>query len=144
LLNITATKDFKRNWQFGFKWRFVGGTPFTPIDKNKTSIISAWDARGQEYLDFSRFNTNRLSSFHQLDIRIDKQYFYNKWSLMLYIDIQNVYNFKSEAQDIYTPQTDQNGNYIVDPSDPSRYLMRTIVSDGSGTVLPSLGIIVQF
>jgi hypothetical protein len=144
LLNITATKDLKRNWQFGFKWRFVGGAPYTPIDKNKTSIISAWDARGQEYLDYSRFNTNRLSSFHQLDIRIDKQYFYNKWSLMLYIDIQNVYNFKSEEQDIYTPQTDQNGNYVVDPSDPSRYLMRTIVSDGSGTILPSLGIIVQF
>jgi hypothetical protein len=144
LLNITATKDLKRNWQFGFKWRFVGGSPFTPINKNKTSIISAWDARGQEYLDYSRFNTQRLSSFHQLDIRIDKQYFYNKWSLMLYIDIQNVYNFKSEEQDVYTPQTDQSGNYIVDPNDPSRYLMRTIVSDGSGTILPSLGIIVQF
>ncbi len=144
LLNITATKSLKKNWQFGFKWRFVGGAPFTPIDKDKTSIIAAWDARGVEYLDFNQFNSNRLKPFHQLDIRIDKQYFYNKWTLMLYLDIQNVYNFKYEEQDLFIPQKDQNGNNIVDPENPERYLMQTIKNDGSGTILPSLGIIVQF
>ncbi|MCB2197183.1 MAG: TonB-dependent receptor [Bacteroidetes bacterium] len=144
LLNITATRDLKRNWQFGFKWRFVGGAPYTPIDKNKTSIIAAWDARGQEYLDFTQFNTLRLDPFHQLDIRIDKQYYYKKWSLMLYLDIQNLYNFKSEERDIFIPQKDANGNNIVDPQNPDRYLMQTIANDGSGTILPTLGIIVQF
>lgn len=144
LFNITATKELKRNWQFGFKWRFVGGAPFTPIDKNKTSIIEAWDARGVEYLDFARFNENRLKPFHQLDIRIDKQYFFNKWTLMLYVDIQNVYNFKFQEQDLFIPQKDANGNNIVDPQNPDRYLMQTIQNDGSGTILPSLGIIVQF
>lgn len=144
LLNITATRDLKRNWQVGFKWRFVGGSPYTPVDRNKTSIIEAWNARGQEYLDFSRFNSSRLSAFHQLDIRIDKQYFYNKWSLMLYLDIQNVYNFKSEEPEIVSPKTDANGNFIIDPEDPNRYLLRTIENDGSGTILPTLGIIVQF
>lgn len=144
LLNITATKTLKKNWQFGFKWRFVGGAPFTPIDKNKTSIIEAWDARGVEYLDFARFNENRLKPFHQLDIRIDKQYFYNKWTLMLYLDIQNLYNFKYEEQDFYIPQKDASGNNIIDPENPGRYLMQTIKNDESGTILPSLGVIVQF
>jgi hypothetical protein len=144
LLNITATRDLRRNWQVGFKWRFVGGAPYTPIDKNKTSIISAWNARGQEYLDFTQFNTLRLDPFHQLDIRIDKQYYYKKWSLMLYLDIQNLYNFKSEEPDIFIPQKDANGNNIVDPQNPDRYLMQTIENDGSGTILPTLGIIVQF
>ncbi len=144
LLNITATRDLKKNWQFGFKWRFVGGAPFTPVDKNKTSLISAWDARGREYLDFSKFNTLRLGNFHQLDIRIDKQYFYDKWSLMLYLDIQNLYNFKSDEPDKFIPESDNNGNFIVDVNNPDRYLMKTIVSEGAGTILPSLGIIVQF
>lgn len=144
LLNITATRDLRRNWQFGFKWRFVGGTPYTPIDKNKTSNIAAWDAKGQEYLDFTQFNTLRLDPFHQLDVRIDKQYYYKKWSLMLYLDIQNLYNFKSEEPDIFIPQKDANGNNIVDPQNPDRYLMQTIENDGSGTILPTLGIIVQF
>ncbi|PLX22302.1 MAG: TonB-dependent receptor [Marinilabiliales bacterium] len=143
LLNITATKDFKRNWQFGFKWRFVGGSPFTPIDEYKTSLISAWDARGREYLDFSQLNSSRLNAFHQLDIRVDKQYFYKKWSLMLYLDIQNVYNFQSDQPDKFVPVTDTNGNFVVDPANPDRYLMKTIVDQGSGTILPTLGIIIQ-
>ena len=144
LLNITATRDLKRNWQFGFKWRFVGGAPYTPVDKNKTGLISAWDARGREYLDYSQFNSLRLDNFHQLDIRIDKQYFYDRSSLMLYLDIQNVYNFKSDEPDKFIPESDNNGNFIVDVNNPDRYLMKTIVSEGAGTILPSLGIIVQF
>ena len=144
LLNLTATKELKRNWQIGFKWRFVGGAPYTPFDKDKTSLISAWNIRGREYLDYSQFNSLRLSPFHQLDIRVDKQYFYDKWSLMIYLDIQNLYNFKSEEVDKFVPQTDGDGNLIIDPENPDRYLMKTIKSDGSGTVLPSIGIIVQF
>ena len=144
MLNLTATKELKRNWQIGFKWRFVGGAPYTPFDKDKTSLISAWNIRGREYLDYSQFNSLRLSPFHQLDIRVDKQYFYDKWSLMIYLDIQNLYNFKSEEVDKFVPQTDGDGNLIIDPENPDRYLMKTIKSDGSGTVLPSIGIIVQF
>ena len=144
LLNLTATRDLKRNWQVGFKWRFVGGSPYTPFDTEKTSLISAWDVRGREYLDYSQLNSVRLDPFHQLDIRIDKQYFYNKWSLMFYIDIQNLYNFKSDEPNKFVPQTDASGNLIVDPDNPDKYLMKTIVSEGAGTVLPSLGIIVQF
>jgi hypothetical protein len=144
LLNLTATRDLKRNWQVGFKWRFVGGSPYTPFDRDNTSLISAWNVRGREYLDYSQLNSVRLDPFHQLDIRIDKQYFYNKWSLMFYVDIQNIYNFKSDEQDKYIPQSDNNGNFIIDPDNPDRYLMKNIVSDGSGTILPSLGIIIQF
>ncbi len=144
LLNLTATRDLKRNWQVGFKWRFIGGSPYTPFDENKSSLITAWNARGREYLDYTQFNALRLDPFHQLDIRVDKQYFFNKWSLMFYVDVQNLYNFKSDEPDKLITQTDQNGNVLIDPDDPTRYDLKRIESDGSGTVLPSLGIIVQF
>ncbi|HKL08997.1 MAG TPA: TonB-dependent receptor, partial [Bacteroidales bacterium] len=144
LLNLTATRDLKRNWQVGFKWRFIGGSPYTPFDENKSSLITAWNARGREYLDYTQFNALRLDPFHQLDIRVDKQYFFDKWSLMFYVDVQNLYNFKSDEPDKLITQTDQNGNVLLDPDDPSRYDLKRIESDGSGTVLPSLGIIVQF
>ena len=94
LLNLTATRKFNRNWDIGLKWRFVGGAPYTPYDYEKSSYKIAWDLQGQGYLDYSRFNTLRLKAFHQLDIRIDKQYFFKNWSLMLYADVQNVYNFQ--------------------------------------------------
>ncbi|MCF8335885.1 MAG: TonB-dependent receptor, partial [Bacteroidales bacterium] len=51
LLNLTATREFKKNWQLGLKWRFVGGTPYTPLDRQKSSQISAWNARGRAYPD---------------------------------------------------------------------------------------------
>lgn len=143
LVSITASRKFKNNWDAGFKWRFVGGAPYTPDDLQKSSLKSAWDARGRTYLDYSKFNTERFGNFHQLDIRIDKQYYFKNWSLMLYLDIQNLYNFKAEESDQYT-NLDKDGLPVTDPSDPNRYQLRAIQNDGSGTVLPTLGIMLEF
>ena len=63
------------------------------------------------------------------------------------MDIQNAYSFKSESQDILLPESDASGNYIIiNPSDPlnvQRYEMKRI-ENASGTLLPTLGIIVEF
>jgi hypothetical protein len=144
ILNITAQRSFARDWDAGFRWRFVGGAPYTPYDLEKSSLITAWDSRNMAYPDFSRYNTGRLGSFHQLDIRIDKQYFLNRWSLLLYLDIQNVYNFKSDEPDRLSLARDNNNRPLIDPDDNLRYKMQVIRSDGQGTVLPTVGIIVEF
>jgi outer membrane receptor for ferrienterochelin and colicin len=143
LFNMTATKKFKKNWQAGIKLRFVGGAPYTPYDLEKSSLKEAWDLQGQGYLDYTKFNTLRLNAFHQLDIRIDKQYFYKGWSLMLYADVQNVYNHQADQPPILIRDTDSNGLPLTDPSDPSRYKLKYI-SGTSGTVLPTIGIIIEF
>jgi len=146
ILNLTVLKELKRNWNFGFKWRFVGGAPYTPYDIVASSRRPAWDARGMAYLDYSMFNELRLDNFHQLDVRVDKQYYFEKWSLILYLDIQNLYNFKAREQDNLT-NLDPDGNpVIVNPDDPyseQLYELRRIKSE-SGTVLPTIGIIVEF
>jgi outer membrane receptor for ferrienterochelin and colicin len=144
IVNITAQRSFARDWDAGFRWRFVGGAPYTPFDLEKSSLITAWDTRNMAYPDLSRYNTGRLGSFHQLDIRIDKQYFLNKWSLLLYLDIQNVYNFKSDEPDRLSLARDSNNRPLIDPDDNLRYQMQVIRSDGQGTVLPTVGIIVEF
>jgi hypothetical protein len=143
LLNITATKKFGKNWDFGFKWRFVGGAPFTPYNFEKSALKSAWDIQGQGYLDYSKFNSERLNAFHQLDIRLDKQYFFKGWSLMLYADVQNVYNHKADQPAILLRQSDANGNPVTDPSDPLKYSLKYINGE-SGTVLPTIGVIIEF
>ena len=63
LFNITATRKFNRNWDLGFKWRFVGGAPYTPYDLEKSALKAAWDLQGQGYIDYSRFNSERLKAF---------------------------------------------------------------------------------
>jgi hypothetical protein len=143
LFNLTATRRFNRNWDLGLKWRFVGGAPYTPYDVEKSSYKIAWDLQGQGYLDYSKFNSLRLKPFHQLDIRIDKQYFFNKWSLMLYADVQNVYNFQAEQPPILVRETDSNGNPVTDPSNPLKYSLKYL-SNTTGTVLPTVGVIIEF
>lgn len=148
ILNLTILKKLKRNWDVGAKWRLVGGPPFTPYDLEKSAIRPAWDVQNAPYLDYGRFNTERYGTFHQLDVRVDKEYYFNRWSLILYIDIQNLYNFKFQEQDLIT-NLDPNGNPVIDPAtsnlpyDQQRYVLRNLPSE-NGTVLPTLGIIVEF
>jgi len=144
ILNITATREFKRNWDLGLKWRYVGGAPYTPFDLERSGLVSAWNAQGRAYLDYSRYNQLRSGPFHQLDIRVDKQYFFNKWSLRFYLDIQNLYNFKSQEPDKLIPAEDEYGVVLPPAGDPPRYELTKIESDGSGTILPTIGIIIEF
>lgn len=143
ILTFTATKKFKNDWFVGVKWRFAGGLPYTPYDLETTADIVAWDLQGRPYFDYSQLNEKRFKPFHQLDFRVDKTFNFKKSSIKFYVDIQNAYNFKSQNQDLYL-NTDVNGIAQVDPNDPSRYKLRRVPSDGSGTVLPTLGIIVDF
>jgi outer membrane receptor protein involved in Fe transport len=143
LLSLTGTKKLARNWDIGLRWRFIGGAPYTPYDYEKSSNKVAWDLQGQGYLDYSQFNTLRLNSFHQLDLRVDKHYFFNKWSLLLYADIQNVYNFKADQPPLLIQETDSNGVPVTDPGNPLKYSLKYLDNE-SGTVLPTIGVIIEF
>lgn len=136
LISVTATQGIGKSWDAGFRWRFVGGAPYTPYDLDKSSYIDAWNVSGQGYLDYSNFNSGRLKGFSQLDIRIDKQFYFDRWSLMLYLDVQNVYNFKAEQPPILVLDPDQTGAL------PDRYKLKFIDGD-AGTVLPTIGIIIE-
>ena len=142
LLSVTATKSIGESWDAGFRWRYVGGAPYTPFDLDRSSYIDAWNVSGQGYLDYENFNSERLRGFNQLDIRIDKQFYFDRWSLMLYVDVQNVLNYKAEQPEILILQTDAAGNPLVNPLDPERYLLKYIEGD-VGTVLPTIGIIIE-
>ncbi|MCE5347313.1 MAG: TonB-dependent receptor [Bacteroidales bacterium] len=143
IINLTATKKFEFNWDLGLKWRFVGGAPYTPFDYEKSSYKTAWDAQGQGYLDYSRFNSLRLKAFHQLDLRIDKQYFFTGWSFMLYVDVQNVYNHKADQPALLIKESESNGFSVTDPENPLKYSLKYIDNE-SGTVLPTVGVIIEF
>ena len=142
ILSLTATRKLGL-WDIGMKWRITNGAPFTPYDAETSSLIAAWNAKRQPYLDYSRFNSERASSFHQLDIRVDRSFYFKKWSLILYADIQNIYNHKTQSPDLLVPQENPDGSYKIDPEHPDHYLMRYIKND-TGTLLPSVGIIIDF
>lgn len=148
LLNITATRNFKNNWDMGFKYRFAGGAPYTPDDVDKSSNVLAWEIQQRAYPDYNQFNSQRLQAFSQLDFRIDKSYYFDKWSLMLYVDIQNILNSKVDTPDILIVATDENGQKIIEnpeaPIENQSYQMDYIKTDGVGTILPTIGIMIEF
>ena len=43
----------------------------------------------------------KADSFNQLDLRFDKTWTFNRWKLSVYLDIQNLYNYRSEEQRQY-------------------------------------------
>jgi outer membrane receptor for ferrienterochelin and colicin len=144
LINITVLESFKYNWDLGLKWRFSGGLPYTPDNYYLSSLKEVWDISGKAVPDFSRFNTSRLKPFHQLDVRLDKGFYFSKWSLRIYIDIQNVYNMKSDAPPVLVRSEDINGNPLLEQGTPARYLLKNLNNANQGTILPTTGIIVEF
>ncbi len=142
LLNITSTKDLKKGWRVGGRWRFVGGLPYTPWDLEKSALVEAWNLSGGPYLDYSQLNSQRFTSFHQLDVRVDKSFYLDRITMKFYLDIQNLYNFQAEQQDIIVRAEDENGDFIT-IDNGTKYVLNT-VKNTTGTVLPTIGIIIEF
>ncbi len=143
IVSLTAGKRLKKDWEVGARWRFLGGTPYIPFDLEGSSLRSNWNLFNQGIFDYSRINEPRLNSFHQLDIRVDKKYFFNRWNLNWYFDIQNAYNFQAQQPDRLVAIRDEQGLPVVDPTDPNRYLLRSI-QNTAGSILPTVGVIIEF
>ena len=143
IITLTGGKKFKKNWELGAKWRFLGGTPYTPNNVVLSSQIAVWDITGAAIPDYSLLNTQRLKSFHNLDIRLDKKIFLKKMNLNFYLDIQNAYGFKAQQKPILLVERDANGNKMIDPNNSTSYLVKEIPNP-TGTTVPSIGIIIEF
>ena len=142
ILSITGSAALKRGWQVGSRFRYVGGLPYTPFDLNRSSLIEAWNLRGEPYFDTQKLNSERYNAFHQLDVRVDKAYYLKKITMKFYIDIQNLYSFQSRSQDFILRTQDASGNFLT-TDNGTRYVLRN-VKNTSGTVLPTIGIQIEF
>ncbi len=143
IVSFTGGKRFKKGWEFGFRWLYSGGSPYTPIDIATSSLKENWDINGQGILDLNRLNSARESAFHQLNVRVDKKLFLDKFNMNFYLDIQNLYGYKVKQAPILLVETDENDQPITDPNDPTRYKTKSI-ENLNGIVQPTIGIIIEF
>ncbi|MBT7653382.1 MAG: TonB-dependent receptor [Flavobacteriales bacterium] len=143
ILNITAGKKFKNDWEVGMKFRYVGGAPYTPYDVDRSATIDVWDVVQQGVFDWDQLNELRNPASHGLDIRVDKKWYFNEWAINAYIDVQNIYNFQAVGQPYLDVDRDDSGNPIIDPNNPQSYVISEI-ENVSGTVLPSIGLMIDF
>jgi hypothetical protein len=84
---IIVASYSRRGWQLGARYRYVTGSPTTPVTG------SFYDA---DFNGYTRENgatgSARLPSFSQLDIRLEHLWTFDTWTLGAYADVQNVLN----------------------------------------------------
>jgi hypothetical protein len=113
ILNIGGGYIFNERWEVSAKFRFATGRPYTPYNADGTQSPM-------------QYNTDRVDANHSLDLRVDRRWLFSRWSLITYLDVQNVYNRK--------------------PLDVPRYnerIQQTEQPDAIG-ILPSIGISAEF
>jgi len=109
--------------------------------------VEYWDVTGFPASDFNQYNQLRYDSFNQLDLRIDKEWYLSRISINLYLDVQNVLNSTTTGNTFLVQELDSEGNpIIINPSDPpelQQYALKELEST-VGTLLPTIGIIIEF
>ena len=117
ILTVIGQYKFGNGWELGARFRLTTGTPDTPV------VGSTYDSDTQSYRPiYGPDGSTRQPTFHQLDLRVDRVFLFDRWQLGAYLDVQNVYN-----------HTNQEGT-IAD----YRFRSQIIVPDIP--ILPTLGI----
>ncbi len=156
LVSFTGGYRLKKNWEIGLRFRYQGGAPYTPYDNFKS--LENYFFLSAPVLDFSRINQLRLKAFSAADLRIDKKYNFRKWTLDLYIDIQNVLNSKNPTRPGFTLKRNPDESFATstgepynpgvfgNPSAPNnrQKAIPVLIPNNSGERLPSIGFVIEF
>jgi outer membrane receptor for ferrienterochelin and colicin len=131
LMALTGGYKLKRNWEISGRYRFAGETPYVPTDISESTI-----SYPKIVLDYNRLGEERLGTFNQFDLRVDKKWNLKKASLNLYIEVQNLLSQSSPAPSNYVLGRNDDGT-IADP----RNLIE--VSSNNNTPIPTIGIVID-
>ena len=156
LVSFTGGYKFKRNWELGIRYRYQAGAPFTPY--NTFESLENYPFTNAAVLDYSRVNSQRLSGFNAMDVRLDKKWNFKKWSFNLFLDIQNFFNSQNPTAPGFTLQRNANGGIATttnatynpgvfgNPSAPNnrQLALPAILPNTSGARLPSIGFVAEF
>ncbi|HXU82217.1 MAG TPA: TonB-dependent receptor, partial [Polyangia bacterium] len=76
----------QKHWQAGARFQLTTGKPWTPV----TGSVFNSDLNYYRPT-YGTLNSERTELQHQLDVRIDRTWFFNKWRMKAFLDVQNVY-----------------------------------------------------
>jgi hypothetical protein len=129
------------------KYRFAGGTPYTPFDLAASQQNFVLLNTG--ILDYSQLNSLRLKDFNQLDLRIDKNLNYKKTSWNIFLDFQNILMQSQQGAPYYMfERNEDNTGFATTDGQP----LKTDGSNGipvvlenfSTTLTPTIGFTIEF
>ena len=87
ILTVSTSVKLGRGWEVGGTFRLVSGNPEPPV------VGSVYDADIDSYRAlYGATNSVRSSTFHRLDLRVEKQFHIAGHPCAGYLDLQNAYN----------------------------------------------------
>ncbi len=122
IFNLSGGYIFNSRWEVAAKFRYFTGIPYTPVYRPMENPLQSGVIQNvpEEYL------YSRLSAGHHLDVRIDRYFSLGKRTLIVYLDVQNVYNYKIPQRPRYDFWTQE------------------IIRNSQIGILPSIGISLEF
>lgn len=147
LLSLTWGYKFNHNWELGLKFRYQGAAPYTPFDMPASQLN--YLTLGTGVYNYTTANSLTLSAFNASDIRIDKKWNFRRFTLDVFLDVQNwyvaanpglpQYTFKRNTDNTDFETTDglpiqQNGSNAIP----------VILPNDEASVLPTIGFIIEF
>lgn len=147
LLSVTWGYKFPRNWELGLKFRYQGGSPYSPFDEvaSRANFLSL----GQGIVDYARLNTLRLGGFNSSDVRIDKKWNFRKTTIDLFLDVTNWYKARNPAIPSYTfKRTADNTAFMTTDGQPLKPNgsngIPVLLKNDDPSVTPTIGFILEF
>jgi len=122
IFNLTGGYIFNSKWEMSWKFRYFTGVPFSTIYRPAENPINPGSIQNlpEEYL------ASRTPAGHHLDLRVDRYFNFSSWTFIVYVDIQNAYDYKIPQRPTYDFWQDE------------------INSSSSIGILPSIGISAEF
>lgn len=133
LVSLTGGYKFGSNWELSGRFRFSGPAPFVPVDAEAT--LASYPAIVR---DFARLGEEELDTFSQLDVRIDKKWNFKKFSLDVFLDIQNILAATIPIEPQFGLRRDSQGQVVRPES------LVVVNEDATNTPLPSVGLVLNF
>lgn len=147
IVSSTFGYKFKKNWDLGLKYRVSGGQVYTPFDMAASRAM--YFTTGKGIYNYSELNSKRLPIFNQLDLRVDKKFNFEKISLNLFVDFQNILFYKTPNLPKYTFERNEDNTDFKSTDGQSikadgSNAIPLILNQSSATIVPSIGFIFEF
>ncbi|MBS1151935.1 MAG: TonB family protein [Myxococcaceae bacterium] len=92
ILTFVGSYRLPFGFELGARFRYVTGVPKSPL----LHPYDLYRADANSYTGtYGESRTGRVKDFHQLDLRLDKAFTFDRFTFAVFLDVQNVYNQKN-------------------------------------------------